>query len=160
MIYALKIIYTHYSWYTYLKLYGTIGYRHWNLSSAISPAIRNLLPRCQSATNPLYAIYYLGRNVGSNKISRVPDVRTLGISGPALAELLFQRRQLCQVVELHLLGNTWSGNSDCVASLVVREESGMAGNRLDQGFHYLIRKRHRWDPYYLVEYYFVTITTS
>jgi hypothetical protein len=45
----------------YLKLYGTIRYRYWNLSSAISSAICNPLPRRQSATNPLYAIYYLGR---------------------------------------------------------------------------------------------------
>jgi hypothetical protein len=43
----------------YLKLYGTIGCRYWNLSSAISSAIRNPLSRRQSTTNPLYAIYYL-----------------------------------------------------------------------------------------------------
>ena len=43
----------------YLKLYGTIRCRYWDLSSAISPAIHNPLPRRQSATKPLYAIYYL-----------------------------------------------------------------------------------------------------
>jgi hypothetical protein len=43
----------------YLKLCEIIRCRCWNLSSAISLATRNLLPRHQSATNPLYAIYYL-----------------------------------------------------------------------------------------------------
>jgi hypothetical protein len=60
MIYAFKIIYTYYSWYMYLKLYGIIGCYYWNLSSAISPAIRIPLPRRQSTINPLCAIYYLG----------------------------------------------------------------------------------------------------
>jgi hypothetical protein len=46
-------IYTHYSWYMYLKLCGIIGCRSWNLSSVISSAIRNPLPQCQSATNPI-----------------------------------------------------------------------------------------------------------
>jgi hypothetical protein len=49
-------IYTYYSWYHY-----------WNLSSAISPAIRNLLSRRQSAVNPLYAIYYLGYQYHSTR---------------------------------------------------------------------------------------------
>jgi hypothetical protein len=60
-----------------------------------------------------------------------------------------------QVVLLDLLGNTSSGNCDCVASCPGR--IGHGDNRLDQGFHLLIRKRHRWGPYYssgvLLRYY-------
>ena len=43
----------------HFKLCEIIGCRCWNLFSAISLAIHNLLLRCQSPTNLLYAIYYL-----------------------------------------------------------------------------------------------------
>jgi hypothetical protein len=54
----------------YLKLCEIIRYRCWNLSSAISSATRNLLPWHQSATNPIYAIYYLAST--SSHHARVP----------------------------------------------------------------------------------------
>jgi hypothetical protein len=67
-------IYTHFSWYMYLKLCEIIRCCCWNLSSAISPATRNPLPRHQSATNPLYAIYYLDCNIAKTSIANDPKI--------------------------------------------------------------------------------------